>query len=500
MLDKKQVFIHYPLTMMRDPNTPQKIINNVIQAFVKKRFSMAGICETTRAVTSAGIAWWIVIMTLIFMPAFSANAENLLEVYNKAAATSPAIAGARALMNANIASRSIAKSALMPRLNARTSAALEHKHITGFGDDFTGATLSGGGFGGISDTFYGKAYSVTLTQPLLNGRAWSDLKAADARMRATLAGVTAAEQSLAMEVIDDYFKVLNAKARVRVARGRKKLLKRILDQALARLKAGAGDRVDVSEARAAYDTSISILIKTSNDVNIAMHRLSRLAHADLKTLKDVYNVKPLNPIPDRIAPWRISALEKQPILIQAAQNLKAAVYQMEAAQRIRWPNISFDAGYTYDKGSFMPSTETKGSHAGIVFSLPIYEGGEIHADIEQARAREKVTQYRLEELKDKVSVNVETAFLNLESSAALLSASVQSLASAKTALAAIRKGYRVGTRSIIDLLSSVQDYETAEDNYSRAVYSHLTARAGLKAAAGIISEADVRVLNEETIP
>ncbi|NOY69471.1 MAG: TolC family outer membrane protein [Deltaproteobacteria bacterium] len=451
-----------------------------------------------RAVT--GFIRYIIIITLALMPAFSANAEDLLEVYHQALATNPAIARALALADSNRASHNIAKSALMPRINASASAALEYKHISGFGDDFKSITLPGGGFGDINDTYYGKRYSVTLTQPLLNGRAWSDLKAANARIRAAQAAVTTAEQGLAMGVINGYFKVLKAMAGERVARGRKKLFKEILDQAQARLKAGVGDRVAISEARAAYDASASTLINAENNVSIAMHGLCRLAHANLGKLKDVYNVKPLGPEPDEIGPWKNSALENQPLLIRAAQDLKTARYQVEAARRARWPYLGIDAGYAYDVGSFLPSTKTVGPHAGLVFSLPIYEGGGIGAGIEQARARENAEKYRVAELKDQVIVNVETAFLNLKTSAALLFAADQSLKSAKTALAATRKGYQVGSRSIIDLLSSAQDYETAEDDYSRTVYSHLTARAALKAAAGVISEADVKALNSEVSP
>ncbi|WP_158007125.1 TolC family protein, partial [Acidithiobacillus caldus] len=58
-----------------------------------------------------------------------------------------------------------------------------------------------------------------------------------------------------------------------------------------------------------------------------------------------------------------------------------------------------------------------------------------------------------------------------------------------------RKGYEVGTRSIIDLLQTATDYIRAEQDYNVALYNQVLARVQLKAAAGQLDLADLSAVN-----
>ncbi|WP_158007110.1 TolC family protein, partial [Acidithiobacillus caldus] len=58
-----------------------------------------------------------------------------------------------------------------------------------------------------------------------------------------------------------------------------------------------------------------------------------------------------------------------------------------------------------------------------------------------------------------------------------------------------RKGYEVGTRSIIDLLQTATDYIRAEQDYNVALYNQVLARVQLKAAAGQLDLQDLQAVN-----
>ena len=107
----------------------------------------------------------------------------------------------------------------------------------------------------------------------------------------------------------------------------------------------------------------------------------------------------------------------------------------------------------------------------------------------------RASRYSLEDLRDQVRLETETAFFNLQNSVANLSAATQALTSARTSLDATREGYRVGVRSIIDLLTVVQDFTTAERNYFTALYDHVIARVRLKAAVGVLAVEDLESIN-----
>ena len=78
---------------------------------------------------------------------------------------------------------------------------------------------------------------------------------------------------------------------------------------------------------------------------------------------------------------------------------------------------------------------------------------------------------------------------------AQLRAAKETVASAKVSLEGTRKGYEVGTRSIIDLLQTATDYIRAEQDYNVAFYNQIIARVQLKAASGQVNMADLEAIN-----
>ena len=445
---------------------------------------------------------WLIYLGVLFMMFIRAGADNpaqandLLGVYRQAVEINPVLKEAKALLNSDQASHELARSALMPRINASADIYRDHTHITGFGKDFGASSPAASAFGDITDTYTGGSYSVSLSQPLVDGQAWAGLRSASARVRAGEAAVKAAEQDLIRQITEAYFGVLKARADERVALGQKALLQEILDQARANLNVGSGDIISLKEAQASFDTAESRFITSRNAVEIAVQQLRRLTQQDPGPLDDVGPITALGPVPDQVEPWILTAETNQPLLEQAREEQKAAADQVDIARRARWPELSLSAGYGYNKGNFMPSVETQNRRIGLVCNLPFYEGGRISAQIAQARAREAASHYRMEDLKDRIALNTRNAFLTLKNSVSGFNAAGQALDSAKTSLEATRKGYEIGARSIIDLLTSAQAYENIQRDYYQALYDHVLARVRLKWATGVINEADITAINE----
>ena len=92
-------------------------------------------------------------------------------------------------------------------------------------------------------------------------------------------------------------------------------------------------------------------------------------------------------------------------------------------------------------------------------------------------------------------MDTQTAFLDLENSVAQYRAAEQSVTSAKVSLEGTRKGYEIGSRSIIDLLTATTNYAAAQRTYYLALYTQLVARTQLKAAAGVLTPVDIEDIN-----
>ena len=415
------------------------------------------------------------------------RAENILDVYNMALETSPVIAQAKASLRADEAFTSYNRAAFFPKIQADGGISRNKARISGFGLP-------------IDESYSGNSYSITLTQPVFHGQNSAALSAAEARLRAGEKALVVSEQSLILNVSEAYFRVLGAEANERVARSMRDLLKKILEQTEAFLKVGTGDIISVKEARARLDSAESGLIGAQNTVRTAIRNMERLTHGPVGTLHDIGPFLPKGPVPDRVGQWVKTALENQPILLEAREQVSTAKEQIKIARRTRWPSLDLDTGYKASKGSLLPSMKDHESYVSLVLTLPIYQGGEIRASTRQAEAKASAEEYRLEDLKDQVRLDVETGFLLLKDSVAQLDASSQAVDSARVSMEATRKAYEVGTRSFVDLFDSIQNLTTARRNYYLALYNHVLSRVQLKAAAGLVSIKDIEDINRLLIP
>jgi outer membrane protein len=426
---------------------------------------------------------------ILFVTASVASTEEFSTVYLQAAATSPTLARARSLLKADEATLAVAKSNLLPHLSAAAGVGGQNLDMKGFGQSFDLPLPS------IEDTYHDAAYSVSLTQPIIDGQAWVGVRQANSLIRSGQAAVLAAEQDLIAEVADAYFGVLKAEAEERVSRNHKELLRTVLNQTEAFLKVGSGDIIAVQEAKAGLDGAEAALIRSRNAVIISRQRLERLTHQSIGRLVDLGPLTPEGPNPNVVGPWLDTARENQPLLNQARQQFDVALDEVEIQRRAHWPKLHLGAGYSYDKGSFLPTLEANRARIGLNVSVPLYEGGQISAKTRRAAAQAKASEYRLKDLEDQVVLDTQNAFSGLQNSVPEFLAAQQAVASNLTSLEATRKGYEIGSRSVVDLLKVANDYEVAQRNYYLALYSQVVSRIRLKAAVGILSEEDVKAVN-----
>jgi outer membrane protein len=420
---------------------------------------------------------------LLLATASASRAEDLQEVYRQAAMASPVIAQARAQLDANLAGRPLARAALLPHINAGASGGMNTAYVTGFGAQ------------PLSTGYHSDVFSASLTESIFNGQDFIAMKQAESRIRAGEAAQAFAEQMVALEVAQSYFSVLQAQANQRVAQQQVDLLQRIDDQTNANLKVGTGDIISVQEVQAQLDAAGADLIAAKNAVEVAKDQLERLTHQPVEALQDITTLQATGPQPETIEPWLAAALKNQPLLQQAQETLNVSEQQVEFAKRARWPTLSLSGIGQHAAGTLIPPVAIDQIGASLNLSIPIYEGGSTRAGIHQAEALARANKANVANVQDQIKLDTQTAFLNLQNSVAQFQATQQSVTSAQVSLAGTRKGYEIGSRSIIDLLTATTNYAAAQRNYYLALYTQLVARTQLKAAAGVLTPLDIEAIN-----
>lgn len=438
---------------------------------------------TIRRHSAARSAFLLLILFMMALNGVPSMAEDLQAAYQQAASSSPLIAQARAQLDADLAGKPLARAALLPHVNADASGGLNTAHVTGFGAQT------------ISTGYHSDIFSASLTESIFNGQAFTAMQQSDSRIRASEAALAYAQQVVALEVTQAYFGVLQAQANQRVAQQQMDLLQSIDKQTRASLQVGSGDIITVQEVQAQLDTARADLITANNAVTVAKNQLERLTHQPVEALQDITTLQPTGPQPDTIDPWLASALKNQPLLQQAQATLKVSEQQVQYAKRARWPTLTLSGIGQHAAGMLVPPVAIDQIGASLNLSIPIYEGGSTRAGIHQAEALSKASRANVVNIQDQIKLETQTAFQDLEDSVAQFQATQQSVTSAKVSMDGTRKGYEIGSRSIIDLLTATTNYAAAQRNYYLALYTQLVARTQLKSAAGVLTPVDIEAIN-----
>ena len=129
-------------------------------------------------------------------------------------------------------------------------------------------------------------------------------------------------------------------------------------------------------------------------------------------------------------------------------------------------------------------TSAEYASVGLVFELPLFEGGLTNAKVREENAKLSSLQFRLRKLEKQIELDMETALLNTESARSRISSSSVGVKQAKESLRIERMKYELGKGVITDTLDAQAALLLAQVNYYRALAEYHTALAKLRFMTG----------------
>ena len=133
--------------------------------------------------------------------------------------------------------------------------------------------------------------------------------------------------------------------------------------------------------------------------------------------------------------------------------------------------------------------------AGLELQVPIYQGGAVSSRTREAAANLERTRQELLNARAQAKLDARQAWLGVQSGAALYSSLRQALVSGETQVKSTTRGFEVGTRTRVDVLNAEQQLYATRKDLAAARYQTLMAGLQLKAAAGALTEEDLRGLD-----
>ncbi|MEQ4623812.1 outer membrane channel protein TolC [Providencia manganoxydans] len=414
-------------------------------------------------------------------------AEDLLQVYQKSKDSNPDLRKSLAERNQAFEKINEARSPLLPQL--------------GLG---AGVTY-GSGYRDASNTeSNGLNASLKLTQTVFDMSKWRQLNVQEKTAGISDVTYQTSQQQLILDTATAYFNVLKAIDALSYIEANKEAVYRQLDQTTQRFNVGLVAITDVQNARANYDSVLAQEVAGRNDLENAVEKLRQVSGVYYNQLAslNIDRFKTVNP--DQVEAILKEAEERNLSLLSARLAQDVSRENIRLAETGHMPTVSLDAATSvtnsHNHGSSLPPTTDRNSYTGqnsvgLTLSLPLYSGGAVSSQVEQAQYGFQGASEQLESVYRNVIQLVRSSYNNVSSSISSINAYKQVVVSAQSSLDAMEAGYQVGTRTIVDVLTATTALYQAKQNLSNARYDYMINQLNIEFARGTLNEEDIARLN-----
>jgi outer membrane protein TolC len=385
-------------------------------------------------------------------------------------------------------------SALLPNLNARISGTVQQINLKALGFNLQ---IPGFNIPTIVGPFGVADARASLSQEVFN---WSDinnLKAAEASERASqyaykndrgLVVVTTANVYLL--VVSDAATVDSTRAQVETARV---LYQKTSDQH----KAGVVASIDELRSKVELQTEQQRVIAAENQLAIDKLTLARvigLPNGQEFRLTDMVPYAPLATM--SLEETLRQAYNSRNDYLSAEGEVSAARLAVRAAAAEIYPSVSVNTDFG-DIGSpnFATSHETFSVAASL--NIPVFQGTRVRADKLRADSALRQRTAELEDLRGKIDDQVRTAFLNLKSSADLVTVGKSNVDLASETLKQAQDRFLAGVADNLEVVQAQESVASAEQSYIASLNAYNFAKVSLAQAMGIAEKSALRYLGEK---
>jgi outer membrane protein len=426
----------------------------------------------------------------------SAIAADLLEVYHHAQDSDQTYKQAQATYLSAKTTVGQTQASLLPNLG-----------LTGSWTQTNTSYHYDNGYGGNSATSANSnsaasALALNLTQTLFNWQQFKSLEQVKTTVKAAAANYAAAAQDLIMRMASAYFAVLQAEDVVRFTDVQMRALNRQLQVATQRYQVGLDAITAVYDAQAQSDAMRATYIQAQNSLSNqreALREITGQLYPNLYRLKDDFPL--LTPNPTDINQWVETAEQQNLTLLAQNFSTQAARQTIGVTSAQNYPTLQLSGAYgptnTQQQVPGPKSTQYQTTTSyGVNLAMPIYAGGGINAQVQQAQYNYQGALAQLDLTHRTIVGNTRKAYLGIVAEISQIEADRQAIKSAKSALASNEAGYRVGTQTILNVLNAETTLYQAETTYAQDRFNYVMNTLTLKQAAGTLNANDVVALNQ----
>ncbi len=404
-----------------------------------------------------------ILAALIALPL---QAATLQEAMVQAYSFNPALLKQRAALRAVDEQVAVAKSGQRPSVDADASV----------GAAYSRTPVREG-------SFVPHGVGVSLTQPIYKGGSIeAGITAAEKNVLAQRANLQSAEQGLFLSVAQAYLDVARDQAVLRLTKKNEQALSKERQAAADRLNVGDATKTDTSQSEARLSGAIADRIQAEGKLAVSRAAYMRIIGQEPEEIEiPKTDIQIPATLPEAVS----LAQHNNPAVVAARYTEESSQADVDVAEGALLPevNINASAGRDWEQSVIAPG-RTDSAIVAAQLIVPLYRSG---ADYARTRAAKEVaSQRRIEvrEVMDQARQTAVSAWQDLMTSRATISARQKQIKATDLALQGVREESKNGTRTILDRLNAEAEALQSQVDLVQAQRDEVVAMFTVKAAVG----------------
>lgn len=340
---------------------------------------------------------------------------------------------------------------------------------------------------------------LRLQQPIFSGfRDRNFLAFAGHNIEAFRHGVDESRRLLYADVAQAFYSVLQRQGEVETLEDSVAVERERLREVRARHEVGLARRTELLLVEAQLAEDEANLTRARNDLLVARERLGFLMGQPVE-----------RPLSDDLAlpaalgearPAIEEAMESRSDMRQLARAVEAARHQVAVARGEYYPSIDLEARAFLDRRNVSEFAQETDWTAEVTFTFPIFDGGRARAGVADAHSRLQQAILDRNERARQVALEVESAWLTLESDLRRLETLETSVASADENYRLVQEEYRAGLATNLEVITAQNLLLSSRLERERQRYQVKLDGVALRLAQGMIPGAGAEPPSGEEEP
>jgi len=244
-----------------------------------------------------------------------------------------------------------------------------------------------------------------------------------------------------------------------------------------------GRRMDLNQAQVRYDNARLVLLKSETEMAVAAQRVARMLMAPPPSEPSGLSFFP--PVPyASLAEAQAELGDQHPVIARMLAQREAALASVRYAQSQHAPTVNLTHAKSTTAGLAEGQYVTQ-----LQLNLPLVDGGTTRGAVGVARANLQALEFELKETRLILNEQLTTAWASWLTSTSRADMGLQQAQTAQDLVRGYGQQFRVGRRSLLDLLNIQSDLYTYQSNAATALHESRLSQARILASLGQLAQA-----------